>query len=361
MLPQLSIVGIGAVTPVGLTALQTCAAIRARLSGFGASFSMPPPLDPIVGARVPAGRNLKRSPLNWLVNLAARAISECMHSIEGHENNIALLIAIPDRYRNHPAFKELAPEDFLQTLKKTLGVQLHPSSTVLEGGHAAAMAGVAVARKLLAAGVEFCIVGGVDSLLNRDDIARLATASRLHDDSNPQGLIPGEAAGFVVLSAADAAHATSPLARILGIGLSTEQDTVLGEKYSTAVGLRKAVEDAVRDARCDEAQVSFRVSDMNGERYRALESLMYSTRYYRTRRASLPVWYPAASLGDVGAASGALTLIIAAVGLARGYAAGPIAVCEASSDQGLRAACVVATLPGSPIPPFRSLSLQGRC
>jgi 3-oxoacyl-[acyl-carrier-protein] synthase-1 len=127
-----------------------------------------------------------------------------------------------------------------------------------------------------------------------------------------------------------------------------EQDTVLGERYSVGRGLRRALEEAAKDAGYSESSINFLVSDMNGERYRAWEAMICHARFYRTRRERLHVWYPAASIGDIGAASGALLIIIATMGIARGYAPGQIAMCEGSSEQGLRAACLVGPPPESP-------------
>lgn len=349
------IIGTGAVTAVGLTAPQTCAAMRARISGFSDVIFLPPPSEPVIGAKVPAGRALKKNPSEWLVNLAARAIRECIERIPLNNGRCALLITLPESYRQHPAITGLAGKNFLRAVEARLQTRFHQSSTTLEDGNAGVIKGIALARNLLASDVDYCVVGGVDSLLNRGDIDRLNLASRLHDEKNPQGVIPGEAAGFILLSRNTGNSVASPLAQILGLGIGMEQDTVLGERYSTGVGLRKALEMVIKDSGCEERQVSFRVSDMNGERYRAWESLICSTRFYRTRRERLPVWYPACSIGDVGAAAGALTIIAAVVGIVRGYAPGPIGMCEASSDQGLRAACVLAPAPGMPIPPFRSI------
>jgi 3-oxoacyl-[acyl-carrier-protein] synthase-1 len=52
--------------------------------------------------------------------------------------------------------------------------------------------------------------------------------------------------------------------------------------------------------------------------------------------------YPAMTVGDVGAASGALALMLAADSFVNDYAPGPVAMCEVASEGGLRAAAVVA-------------------
>jgi 3-oxoacyl-[acyl-carrier-protein] synthase-1 len=178
-------------------------------------------------------------------------------------------------------------------------------------------------------------------LINEVDVKRLGAAQRLQGPENPQGLIPGEGSAFILLTLPGNSLTYRPLGQVLGVGTAIEKDTVLGERYSVGKGLRQALEEATKDAACSEPSIDFLVSDMNGERYRAWESLICHSRFYRTRRAHLNMWYLPASVGDIGAASGALLVIVAAMAIARGYAPGQIAMCEGSSEEGLRAACLI--------------------
>ena len=222
---------------------------------------------------------------------------------------------------------------------------------MIEHGHAGVFSAIAVARRLLEQrSVNHCLVGGVDSLVNPADAERLSAAGRLHDTDNPQGAIPGEGAAFWLLAANDARG--SAIAQLAGVGIAQEADHALGERFAVGNGLRSALTAAINDAACEESQIDFRISDMNGERYHAWDSNLAAMRFYRTRREHFPVWYPAASTGDLGAAAGALDVVVAANAIARGFAPGPIAMCEGSSDDGLRAACVVVAAPGRPRPPF---------
>ncbi|MHC4403673.1 MAG: hypothetical protein ACYTG0_28790 [Planctomycetota bacterium] len=346
MTAPLAIVGVGAVTPVGLTAPQTCAAIRARLSGYGDAIPALPPQEPQIGAIVPAASSLKRTPFEWLVNLAVRAIRESLPEDASDSAEIALLLAVPEAFRQHPAFAEASDETLFKAIESRLQRRFHPASTMLHQGHAAVLAGIAMAQQLLVQpNVKYCVLGGVDSLINSSDVERLGSARRLFGPENPQGLIPGEGAAFIVLTLPDDDHKDRSVGQVLGVGTAVEKDTVLGERYSVGCELRQAMEEAVQDARRAESDIRFRVSDMNGERYRGWESTFAFTRFYRTRREELTVWHPASSVGDIGAAAGSLLVIVAAVGIARGYAPGLLAMCEASSEEGLRAACLVGAAP----------------
>ena len=100
-----------------------------------------------------------------------------------------------------------------------------------------------------------------------------------------------------------------------------------------------------------ESSIDLRISDLNGEIYRTDETLLAATRFYKTYRQHLEIWHPADCVGETGAASGALLLILGWAALTGGYAPGPIAMCEASSDEGLRAGCVIGrtrAAPGTP-------------
>lgn len=340
------VVGLGAVTPVGLTAAQTCAAIRAGISSFSEAIPRLPPQEPVVCATVPARRVLKQSSQAWLINLTVRALKECMAAIPREDiERTALFVALPDAHRNHEALSLLDSVGFISAIESRLNVRFHPQSLAVQEGSAAALRFLMVARELLEKRhAKYCLVGGVDSLVNISDVTRLEKNARLHQGAvNPQGVIPGEGAAFLLISLSFTNEKIIPIARILGAGTGIEKDNVLGERYSTGLGLRNALENTIQDAGCEESDIDFRISDMNGERYRAWESMISTTRFYRTRREQLETWYFAVSVGDIGAASGILGVIVASVSLMKGYAPGRIVMCEAVSDKGLRAGCLVST------------------
>ncbi|HEX6708671.1 MAG TPA: beta-ketoacyl synthase N-terminal-like domain-containing protein [Albitalea sp.] len=350
----LSVLRLGAVTPVGLTAAQTAACVRAGLSGFVTRQLLPPPAEPTICATVPASRRLKRSPREWLLNLATRAAAECLADFAPSQP-VALLLAVPEPFRHHPALHGRSDAATLAELQTRLARRLAPASRVLRSGQASVCQALLQARSLLNAGeVTACLVGGVDSLLEPADIDRLQRSGWLHGPDNPQGLIPGEGAAFLLLGGDAGQPAAPPLARILAAATAQEQDHALTERFACGDGLRAAIETALQQAGVPEAEVKLRVTDMNGERYRAWDSMLAAGRSYGTRRETFPVWHTASRLGDLGAAAGFAGVLCAAMGLHRGYAPGPTVVCESASDEGLRGACVMVPARGAPLPPFLS-------
>ncbi len=350
MRKALYIVGGGAVTPVGLNAAQTCAAIRAGISGFEESLRSQPFGAIQIAARIPAKRNLRKTEADWLLNLACRAIEEALDGVDLETKNIALLIAIPESFRELSSASEINDSAIIEKIQAKLGKRFHGVSSVLKNGAASVLKGLEAGRKYLLEGtVRMVLLGGVDSYINEDDFERLQSAGRLKAEDNSQGMIPGEGASFVVLSTDPNRHKPNFFALVRGIGLGEEKNAAVSKLYSVGVGMFDALSVALSDGKLSEAELSFIVSNSNGERYHAWEAMIIRPRFYRTRRSFLPILHPAMSVGDLGAASAALTLLVAANSISKGYAPGPlgirqIAMCEIVSEGSGRGACVVESL-----------------
>jgi len=341
----LYIAGAGAVTPAGLDARQTVSAIRAALSAAEEMVLTEPFGAVQVVSRIPTHWKLKRTEGDWLANMAARAIKEAMTGSTVPSEATAILLSPPESFRAHPAFEDIAATAFLAAVMQRTGFSFHRSSRSIDGGAAANVGLIEHAAELIGAngGVEQIVLGGVDSLVNDADLARLGAAGRLKGDENAQGLVPGEGAVFVRLTRVAADRAASAPA-IHGVGVAQEQDSVLSDRYSQGRALLQALRGAVAGGGPSEPDVSFVLSTGNGERYGGLEALIARPRFYRTRREPLIVAYPAMTVGDIGAAAGALSLMLAADSIGNDYAPGPVAMCEASSEGGLRAAATIAAM-----------------
>jgi 3-oxoacyl-[acyl-carrier-protein] synthase-1 len=353
---SLYIDSIGAVTPVGLSGLATCAAIRAGVNRVADSYLRPPPQELLKSAQVKAGRSLRRTPRDWLLNMALKAIEECAKSLEPSPRPVALLICVPDVSRNHPGMEGLSATELIWILQQRMGMPLHKSSRVLRGASDLTVALMTARDLLTSRTVDRCIVGGVDSLVNPEDIERLNQSGRIHAPTNPQGVIPGEGAVFLSLSLAGRESPFVPLASLLGFATGVEPNPVDSSKFSVGDGLVRAIREALSDARVNEAQVEFVVSNHNGERYSGWEMTMTHARSYRTRREHLETIFPAMSTGDLGTASSTLAILVAAIAISRGYAAGRTGLCEFHSEGSLRGACVVGAPPL--LPAFTSPSLR---
>lgn len=342
MTMPLLIVGWGAVTPVGLVGITTCAAIRAGICRFKELSITGDPLETIVGAQVPASWRLRLTDADWLLNLAVKAIEECLADEQPATARTAVFLCPPEPTRAHPGMAALAPAELLDALMRRLGVRISAHSAVLTGGPASTVAGLRRARALLEHDeITHAVVGGMDSLVNPRDVRRLQAEHRLAEEGNPQGLVPSEGAAFLLVSTARQRRRFRPLGFVLGTGMGQEPNTVRGDDFSIGEGIRSALREAVAEAGVAEAELGFVCSTFNGERYSAWESAIARAAFYRSRREALPVLYPAMAVGDMGTASGGLALLYGSMAIARDYAPGRLGMCEVSSDGGLRGACVI--------------------
>jgi 3-oxoacyl-[acyl-carrier-protein] synthase-1 len=341
MKEPLHVLSFGARTPVGLDAPSTCAAIRAGVPALGESrfFHAGRALEPVVAASVP---DLKtESGFERLVALAAPALAECVSSLGTDPARAVLFLSVREPHRTGTDLDSRETE-LLREIQARAGFSFRPESAVLPAGPAGVMKGLRAAADLRSpTAPEAFVVGGVDSWLNAEDVERLRASWRLAGPRVAQGMFPGEGAAF--LGVARRRPAAGSRGRIAGVGLAEEapESTALGGGPATGRGLRAAMESALKDAEMPESAVGFRVSDLNGEAFRGMESALAAARCFRTRREEFPIWHPADCVGDVGAAAGALLPIVALTALEKGYAPAETAVCEASSEGRLRGACLV--------------------
>ncbi len=343
----ISILGSGALTAVGLSSAQTCAAVRASISGFAEwdLSHLSVDVEPSIAAFAPLRPSPRDNQLfSRLVGMAAPAIRECLVESGVVPDQTVLYLGVREPFRSHP---NLDGRDaaLLLAIEEELQVRFHADSCVVSEGKPSTFLALASARGVLTSRrAQSCIVGGVDSLVNWYDFKRFSAAYRIKSGEVPQGFIPGEGAAFIAVSNRTLApKQAAPLGEILGVGWANEDPsvTVLSDGHPTGRGLHRALEATAQDAQIPEPRIGLRLSDLNGEYYRGIESMLAAARFYKTRREDPTVWLPAACVGDTGAALGALLIIIAVTGMARGYAPGAIAMCEASSDTGLAAGCLV--------------------
>ncbi|NTX41324.1 hypothetical protein HUA78_43535 [Myxococcus sp. CA033] len=238
------------------------------------------------------------------------------------------------------------PEVFpraLEHLHRTHGIRLETTlSRSLALGNTAGLRALADARLLLARNPRLpgCLVAGVDTLTNGPSLEGLVRQGRLLRPDNSDGVIPGEAAACVLLTRRARPNEACPL-WLTGLGFAQEKATLHAEEPLRGVGLAQAWREALAEGAMPVEEVDFRVADASGEGYGFKELSLALSRLLHTRRESVPLWLPAESLGETGAASSMVALAWAAVAMRHGYAPGPRALISASDVAGDRAAALL--------------------
>lgn len=360
--PPAAITGLGAVTPVGLSAPATCAALRAgipRMLEFeGWEDGAPDPETGVLAGRVPLEWLRGTAEEEWpgherwnlrpprphmlippdasrLVDLAVPAAAEAWAQAGAPGGRVGLYLGLDEEDDARPIADAIAD---------ALGVSFEIARRDRLGRASALAALHRAARHLGEGRVDAAVVGGVDSRLRRAVLERMVEAGTLKLPANPVGTIPGEGAAFLVLEPAGTSRA---LATVIGSGVA-EEETAGTDRSSQAVGLTQALRRARERVKGLESRPLI-VCDLRGERYGTLEWGLASVRalgdLHSTPEgpASADLWHAADCTGDTGAASGALSVVWAVTALRKGYARSEFALVWGASDGPLRAAAVLTT------------------
>lgn len=340
MTHQLALVAHAARTPVGLIAETSAAAVRARLSRFEEF-----PFVGAYGEPILAAADLSLAPglacaerilaLVWAVlDVAALKLGAL-----GYVGPLRLILVLPEP---RPGFGPAEAQALLHGSRRALEQRSWPVEIELgPTGHA----GVArCIEQLMQEGPEHALqlLVAADSYLHGETLEWLEREGLLVGPRTPNGMIPGEAAGCLMLASEPLrARLRLPvLARVVGSSSAVEslaRDSAAG---SLGQALSTAVLAATRGLALPHEAPSAVYIDLNGERYRSEEWGFVNLRAAEVFGPAPPI-IPADCWGDVGAASGALFAILAAQSWARGYAAGRHALCLTSSLAGLRGATLL--------------------
>lgn len=324
----------GLACPVGLTWPSACAAMRAGISRKSIS-----------AYTDDMGREIVASYLQQLISEDASyekrwlfLLIQALRDLMGDSGprtleRMPILLVLPPSSSDHP----YAVNQVCAALSKELGARLSPDQLQLfgdgaYGGYVALQKG----RESVHAG-RACVVAAADSFLSARRLLALAEQQRLLVEGNSDGLIPGEAACAVLLTS-DRCHA---LGQVSGIGFAIEPSLLDNDTPLRAAGLVAAAQAALDEAGLELADLDFRLSDAAGESFYFKEQSLLVSRLLRARKPAFPLWLPAVSLGDTGAAAGLCSLLWALAAWDRGYAPGPRALACAGNAQGARAAIVL--------------------
>ncbi len=333
--PPLAVLGVGLVSGVGLNAEQSCAAIRCGINNFQETRFIGRDGEWLVGSAVELKQPWRG--ITKLAKMASRAIAECFEAgADGkpEETPVLACLAEPER----PGRPQGLGPVILQDIERELGLRLHPHSRVIELGRVGAVVALLQARRMLAeARCSHVIVAAADSFLGAATLAAYNSDDRLLTKSNPNGLIPGEAAGAVLLSGDE-----DMPARLLvrGLGFGREPAPFGSGRPSRADGLVRAARGALGEAGLALKDCDLRIADMNGEQHRFKEAALAVTRLLRDRKPLFPLWHLADCTGEVGAATLPAMLALLFTGASKDFLPGQTVLGHLGNDDDRRAAFV---------------------
>jgi hypothetical protein len=126
------------------------------------------------------------------------------------------------------------------------------------------------------------LFGGADSLISMDTCNKLNDAYRLNTESSREGLMPGEAAAFILLQSSEAAknNPSPPLAYLRGLGVAAEPNASDADLEATE-GLASAITQATTQAGIQSTDIQGIVHNLGAETMQSIE-------WYQTTQALWP-------------------------------------------------------------------------
>jgi 3-oxoacyl-[acyl-carrier-protein] synthase-1 len=338
------VVALAARTAVGLGAGATAAAIRASVGRIGAH----PTFADGNGEPVRCGFDAALGPAVFgtdrLIALGRHvlldAAQQLARGLPGGDalGKVPLLLACPEP---RPGFTR----DDAQALRRALGSTPLPGGISVEvreagAGHAGVLAGIAVATAAMARGEgDLYLVGGVDGYLDGTTIDWLEETRRLDRAGIRGGFPPGEGATMIALTHDYVRRRMqwTSHARVLASAVKLEKRDPDGPEGLLGEAMTEVLQRLGGTLRPGE-QFDDLYCDINGERPRTTDLGFALIRTAELFRDASDYRTGVTCVGDLGAATGGLSCLLAARAWARGYASGPNAVAAGSSWSGLRAA-----------------------
>ena len=135
------------------------------------------------------------------------------------------------------------------------------------------------------------IFGGADSLISMNKCQELNDDNRLNTVSNSNGIIPGEAAAFVVLQSKETAsnNTTPTLAYLSGLGVADEPHARDADLHATE-GLSSAITQAITQAGIAATDIEGLVHNLGAETVEVLEWDQTTKKIWQGASANNSAW-----------------------------------------------------------------------
>ena len=335
-----SVIGVGARTPLGFNVASSAAAVRAGISAVREHPYFVDAAGEPVAVTVDAAISPDADGVDRLYALAIAAIHEALEPLapaNDFDTPIPAVVGLCEPRPGRPAQLEA---EFTRRLEAALPIRV----TTVPHGHSAGLMALQEAARMISAGqTDYCLAGGVDSYLQWETLEWLDIKRQLMSDQNRSGFVPGEGAGFCLLASTRVARRQrlDVLSWLVSAATARERHLIKTDDICIGEGLSEAIRKATASLRLPEERLNALYCDLNGERYRSEEFTFTVLRAQSAFVNMLDNMTPADCWGDMGAASGPLFASLAIASGARGYARGPRAMLWTSSEGGYRSAAVL--------------------
>lgn len=209
-------------------------------------------------------------------------------------------------------------------LCKLTGITLNNrQQKVYFGDHAGIASAIQDASSLLQKEqLDRCIIGGIDSYVEQDNLEIFSEFGILKTKDNSDGFLPGESASFFLAERYD--RALSRGAKIQGIiesfSIKAEASHRFSEDPPTGFALAESISETLDKSTGKGKDVGLLIGNLNGDSLKAKEwgnALVRITAKWP--HGEFRQWYPALSFGETGAATGAISICLGVRAFVRDY------------------------------------------
>jgi 3-oxoacyl-[acyl-carrier-protein] synthase-1 len=332
----LQVLGVGAATSIGLTALATAAAVAGNICRYQHDQSMrhyetgEPVTLAMMSSLPDAWTAIER--MLWFARLALeQAVAPLLELLATPRVSILLSIP-PERPGLSAATLHAGVRAELVRLPFSVVQQ---ACGVYDRGHEGGISALLRARELIEQNAcDICIVGGFDCGRDGPFLDWLAQGRRLKSETAPTGLVPGEGAAFLLIGSATVArrYGLTVLAGLSAAYTAVEPHPWYLGRSTQGRGLSEAIGGAFKHGLQEGKRADVTYCDLSGEPWRADEWSMAYLRTAAQHGDPLAIRHPADCWGDVGAASAPLLLVTALLDLQHRRARGDRALVWCASD-----------------------------
>jgi 3-oxoacyl-[acyl-carrier-protein] synthase-1 len=347
-LADTTVVGAGARTHTGLTALQVTMSARAQRMDSRASYLIDKRGEPVAMCRL-ASIGDHVTGLERLVALGGPALTQAAFAWTSAERQrtqaarpLPVVVALPPRTR--PGVDPRLDEHLLAGLEARSRVAIdHARSTLVFGCRGGGAQAIRIALDALRDGdCDAVAVGGVDSWFDAAALEHLDAELRLHAPGTENGFIPGEGAAFLLLARRARAGSLERLGQVLSVGLAHEPRPYGSDEPCLGVGITAAVRHATLAVGARARRIPWVMTDVVNERHRVDEWSYAMARAHEAMRRDVIHDQPLLKTGDLGAASAAVLAAMALTRWSTRCAPGDCVLLGLSSDGPERGAVLLA-------------------
>jgi 3-oxoacyl-[acyl-carrier-protein] synthase-1 len=316
---KLYISGMGMITALGPSVATTAAAVRAGRNAYqesrysiksGASIKMaevPTAVFESTGVELDEGDSFNEQ-YDHVIKMSMIAIQEACTN-KPIRQPIPMVLAMPELAISHSIKHTLLTRNLANIYPDWINSSL---TRVCHSGRAAAIEAIEFAFQYLHQKFNWILLGGSDSHCNYARLTPLEKADRLLTAGSNNGFAPGEGACFLLLTP----HAELAEVRnghsimIHPPGISSEYGHMFSDEPYRGHGLDQAFKGALQNH--PEQSITSIYSSMNGEHYWAKE---YGVAYLRNKKSfceKTTLEHPADAYGDIGSATSAALIALAA-------------------------------------------------